>query len=361
MEDSDNKNVWRYFPKVELHRHLEGTFELKTLFHIAVKNKLPVPSDLETFKQFFQFPKDSKPDFQLFLSKFKNDWYRSYEDVYSITYESVKTLIDDGIFYIELRFNPEHFAAYNDFDRREVIRLIIEAGNKAAGETGVILKYLITFNRGKQEQKDMISLYKKIVDLKISDIVGIDLAGDEQNFRVDLFSELFGIIKEDGRYKTTIHAGEVTPPGEIWSAVALNAARIGHGTATIHDKKLQAYLSEHQIPLEQCITSNYQTGSWSDEKNHPIGTLYRLGVPVTINSDDPTIQDTDLSDDYRKAEKYFNFSVDDFVNLNLTALQAAFLSDAEKTALKAEYLKAVDGFKKKFITPERVSSNYSTK
>jgi adenosine deaminase len=356
MKKPENKNIWRYFPKVELHRHLEGTFELKTLFTIAAKNRLPVPADFPTFKRFFQFPKDSKPDFQLFLSKFKNDWYRSYDDVYSITYESVKTLIDDGIFYIELRFNPEHFAAFNDFDRKEVIRLIIEAGNKAAGETGVVLKYLITFNRGKHAQKDMISLYKKIVDLNYSEIVGIDLAGDEQNFRVDLFSDLFNIIKEDGRYKTTIHAGEVTPSEEIWSAIALHAARIGHGTATIHDKKLQAYLTEHEIPLEQCITSNYQTGSWGDEKNHPIGKLFRLGVPVTINSDDPTIQDTDLSDDYAKAEKYFNFTVDDFVKLNLTALKSAFLTDTEKNSLMISYLTAVDGFKKEFSAAERVSS-----
>ncbi|MFZ5980772.1 MAG: adenosine deaminase, partial [Candidatus Zixiibacteriota bacterium] len=306
MQDSENKNVWNHFPKIELHRHLEGTFELKTLFHIATKNNLDVPGDLDTFKNFFQFPKDSKPDFQLFLSKFKNDWYRSLDDVYSITYESVKTFKDDGLFYIELRFNPEHFAAYNNFDRREIIKLIIEASNKASRETGVLVKYLITFNRGKQEQKDMIALYRTIRDLDIGDIVGIDLAGDEQNFRVDLFADLFEIIKNDGRYKTTIHAGEVTPSSEIWSAVKLHASRIGHGTATIHDPKLQDFLKEHRIPLEQCITSNYQTGSWSDEKNHPLGRLYRLGVPVTINSDDPTIQDTDLSDDYVKAAGYFN-------------------------------------------------------
>lgn len=356
MHDSDIKNLWRSFPKVELHRHLEGTFKLKTLFQIAKKNKLDVPGDFETFQKFFQFPKDSKPDFQLFLSKFKNNWYRSYEDVYTITYESVKTFRDDGLHYIELRFNPEHFAMFNNFDRQEVTRLIIDAGNKAAAETGVKIKYLITFNRGQHEEKYLISLYKKMVDLNRPEIVGIDLAGDEQNYRVDLFSNLFHIIKEDGRYKTTIHAGEVTPPDEVWSAIKLHASRIGHGTAAIHDVKLQAYLKEHRIPLELCITSNYQTGSWSDEKNHPIGRLYRLGVPVTINSDDPTIQDTDLSDDYHKAAKYFTLTMDDFVNLNMTAIEACFLPVPERETLKNDYLRAVGEFKKTYYSPARIAA-----
>ena len=342
---TQEKSRWKLFPKIELHRHLEGTFDLKTLFRISQKNKLAVPGDYETFKNFFQFPKDSKPDFQLFLSKFKNDWYRTHEDIYDITYESVKNFTADGLYYLELRFNPEHFAAFNNFDRMEVIKIVCEAGNKAARETGLRLKYLITFNRGKHEQKDIINLYRKIAAANPPDIVGIDLAGDEEHFRVDLFSKLFQIIKDDKKYRCTIHAGEVTPSSEIWAAIKLNALRIGHGTATIHDAKLQDYLKEHRIALEQCITSNYQTGSWPDEKNHPLGRLFRSGVPVTINSDDPTIQDTDLSDDYAKAAEYFTFSKEDFVNLNLTAIETCFLPDQEKNRLKMDYLEAVRSFK----------------
>ena len=177
------------------------------------------------------------------------------------------------------------------------------------------------------------------------DIVGIDLAGDEVNYPVKLFPKFFSFVKSDGLYKTTIHAGEVTPASEIWEAIKLHAARIGHGTAAINDQELQNCLKENSIALEQCITSNYQTGSWPDEKTHPINTLYRLGVPVTLNSDDPTIQDTDLSDDYAKAESHFAFTLNDFVNLNLTAIRNTFLTDKEKQTLENEYLQAVGDFK----------------
>jgi adenosine deaminase len=352
MQTAETKNVWNRFPKIELHRHLEGAFELETLFRIARKNKLDVPRAFSDFKKAFQFPKDSQPDFHLFLSKFKQNWYRSLDDVYDLAYESVKTFKNDGLFYVELRFNPESFALFNNFDREEVTKLVIDAGNRAAAETGLKLKYLITFNRGQRDEDYFISLYNKIRALDKPEIVGVDLAGDEVNYPVKLFSKLFTRINQDGRFKSTIHAGEVTPASEVWEAITLHASRIGHGTSTVHDPKLQDYLKEHKIALEQCITSNYQTGSWPDEKTHPVNTLYQLGVPVTLNSDDPTIQDTDLSEDYAKAEKNFGLVLNDFVNLNMTAIQSSFVSDDEKETLQNDYLEAVGGFKDSIHNPK---------
>jgi adenosine deaminase len=352
MQTSEPKNLWSKFPKIELHRHLEGAFDLKTLFKIAQKNKLDVPADFPAFKDAFQFPKDSGPDFHLFLSKFKNNWYRSLEDIYTITYESVKAFKKDNLFYIELRFNPESFAIFNNFDREEVTKLVLAAGNKAALEIGLKIKYLITFNRGQRDIDYFLSLYEKLLVINKPEIVGVDLAGDEVNYPVKLFTKLFTAIRGDKRYKTTIHAGEVTPPSEIWEAIKLNAARIGHGTTTIQDPKLQDYLTENQIALEQCITSNYQTGSWRDSKTHPINPLYHKKVPVTINSDDPSIQNTELSEDYEKAEKLFGFTLNDFVNLNLTAISASFTTASEKETLQNEYLGAVGAFKEDLSLPK---------
>ncbi len=344
-----DKSVMKQFPKVELHRHLEGTFPVDRLFELSEKNKLGRPHDMDSFKKEVQFPKDSEPDFLKFLEKFNNDWYRSHEDVYFITYHSVKQLPEDGIFYIELRFSPEHFAELNDFNREEITKLIIEAGNKAAKEEGIIIKYLLTFNRNKQKEEEMIELYDQLKKLDLKDIVGIDLAGDEIHFPPEMFKKFFTRIHSDGVYGSTVHAGEVTNPDQIWYAInELNADRIGHGTVSIRDKKLQEFLKEKQIALEQCITSNYQTGSWKDEHNHPLGKLYRRGVPVTINSDDPFIQDTDLTDDYIKSVKYFDLNVDDLVSLNMTALKAAFLGNQQKKKIMKRYLEEVEVFKKRY-------------
>jgi adenosine deaminase len=342
------KSIMKSFPKAELHRHLEGTFPVRKLFKLAQSNKLDTPKDFETFKKQVQFPKNSTPDFLTFLAKFKNDWYRSYDDVYFITYHSVKSFKTDGLFYIELRFSPEHFAEVNNFSREDITKLIIEAGNKAAEETGIFIKYLLTFNRNKQSQEDMIELYDRLKKLDLDEIVGIDLAGDEIHYPPELFKDFFSKIRSDSQYGSTIHAGEVTDPEQIWVAIKeLNADRIGHGTVSIRDEGLQDYLKKEQIVLEQCITSNYQTGAWEDEKNHPLGELYKRGVPVTINSDDPFIQDTDLTDDYIKAIRYFDLSLEDLIKLNLTALKATFLPETERSKLIKTYLQRVEEFKSK--------------
>lgn len=341
-----DKTIMRGFPKAELHRHLEGTFALETLHAISVKNELPLPQDFEAFKREVQFPKDSEPDFLKFLSKFKNDWYRSMEDVERITYDSVKEFAEDGLFYIEVRFSPEHFAYYNNFDRREITKLITAAGNAAAKEINCDVRYLITFNRMKQHQREMTELYRELLRMELPEIVGVDLAGDEINYPPELFTEFFSEVNRDGIYRSTIHAGEVSGPDQIWRSLkSLGAARIGHGTSIVDDPELQRFVAEKNIVLEQCITSNYQTGSWVDERNHPLGRLYHAGVPVSINSDDPFIQDSDLTDDYIKAVDYFHLSIDDLIKLNEITINGAFVSDEDRRRLLDEFHARVQQFR----------------
>lgn len=334
------------FPKVELHRHLEGTFALATLHRVAMRNGLDVPSEFNAFCELVQFPIDSEPDFLKFLSLFRNTWYRSLDDVTEIVHDSVAEMANDGIFYIELRFSPEHFAYHNGFDRVETTRAVIAAAEAAARSAGFDIRFLITFNRSKQTQDEMAQLYRALRDMEEERIVGIDLAGDELNYPPELFTRFFREIREDGVFRSTIHAGEVTPSWQIWSAIKdLGADRIGHGVAAIKDAELQKYLSDHAIALEQCMTSNYQTGSWADERNHPLGRLHRAGIPVTINSDDPSIQNATLTRDYVKAAEYFALSIEDLVALNQRAIDAAFLTVPEQRELTARYRTAVAAFR----------------
>jgi len=344
-----DKSILKSFPKVEFHRHLEGTFSIEKLFEISIKNGLDIPKDYKVFKKQFQFPKNAEPDFFTFISKFNDNWFRSLEDIYSVTYYSVKNFKNDGIFYIELRFSPHYFARFNHFDRKEVTRVLIEAANKAAPEINIEIRFLITFSRRSQTPNEMIELYDQISSLNLNEIVGVDLASYEKNYPPKKFISVFNKIIKENNYKATIHAGEVTPPDYIWSAIKdLNASRIGHGTSVIYDKKLQKYIKNHNIALEQCITSNYLTGSWVNEENHPFGKLFKKGIPVMLNSDDPSIQDSDLTDDYLKAIRYFDLTLDDLIKMNKTAIDSAFLPEKDKHNLHTKYLKQVNSFKEKY-------------
>lgn len=151
----------------------------------------------------------------------------------------------------------------------------------------------------------MAGLYRAIHDIEHPRIVGVDLPGDEVHSPPEHFGDFFREINADSVYRGTIHAEEVIPASQIWNVLRdLGACRIGHGLGRIADSELQHFLADNDIVLEQCIAHDYQTGSWANERHHPLGTLYRAGVPVTTNSDDRTIQNVTLTDHYLKAIEY---------------------------------------------------------
>ncbi len=341
-----DRTILTELPKIEVHRHLEGTFPIESLFRMAIKNELDVPKDLDSFKKAFQFPKDHEPDFLLFLSKFKKFWYKSMEDVAGIAYDSVKSFADDGLHYIELRFNPLHFTELTGLDPREVTKTIIDSSDSAAAEINLEIRYLLTFNRSVQTASEMLQTYKELHDVDLTKVVGIDLAGDEINYPPEMFPEFFDIVKKDDRFGIDIHAGEVTDSKNMWVSIKqLHADRIGHGVAAFNDPEIQKFLKEKKIFLAQCITSNYQTGAWKDESTHPMKPLSEAGVPVTIASDDPTIQDSLLIDDYEKAVSNFGWTVEDLIESNLKSVEGCFLSAREKENLTLSYTRAVEGFR----------------
>ncbi len=338
-------DVMNIFPKVELHRHIEGSFDVPTLFDISKKNNIDAPKNFEEFEESVRFPKNHPPDFKIFLSKFRSDWYRDFEDIEKLIYKSVCDFKKENIHYIELRFSPEHFANFNDFDRIDVCKALINSSNQAAKENDFEIKYLITFNRNKQTADEMLSLYKKISEANLLDIVGYDLAGDELLNPAEEFQSLFDTIKKDGHAGITIHAGEVTPPEQIWAAIQkLHAQRIGHGTAAIKDEKLQKELIDKQICLEQCPVSNYFTGSWVDTPLHPFKQLDDAGVFVTLNSDDPTIQNTNLTDDFIAAVRFYGQALEGLTRLNVRSLVASFVTDEVKQNLISSYKEKVQAF-----------------
>ncbi len=339
------REVMEKFPKIELHRHIEGSFHLETLYKVAKRNNISVPDTFEGFVETAQFPKNHKPDFALFLSKFRNDWYRNYKDIEEIIYSSVYNFKQENLFFLELRFSPEHFCLENDFDRVEVTKLILDTAKQAAKDIDLKIAFLVTLNRNKQKQEEMLALYNKIIEAGFDDIVGFDLAGNEEWNPAEEFVDLFAQIHKEKKIGITIHAGEVTSPDQIWKAIdLLHATRVGHGTNSIQDKKLQEALKERNIYLEQCPVSNYYTGSWVDTPTHPFKELNENGVKVTINSDDPTIQNANLIDDFITAIKYYGINFESLKDLNLRCLEGSFISSETKKMYKEEYEKRIQAF-----------------
>ena len=104
----DIRSVLAAWPKIDLHRHLEGSLRLSTLSEIAQEHGVDLPSwELEELRPYVQII-DDPPDFQGFLSKFKllRRFYSTREAVIRVAYEAVADAAADNIKYLELRFNP---------------------------------------------------------------------------------------------------------------------------------------------------------------------------------------------------------------------------------------------------------------
>jgi len=58
---------------------------------------------------------------------------------------------------------------------------------------------------------------------------------------------------------------------------------------------------------------------------------------VTVNSDDPPMFGTTLTDEYRFLARHHGYGANDLERLSLNAVRAAFLPDTEKARLLAEF------------------------
>lgn len=339
-------------PKIDLHRHLEGSLRLSTLAEIAHQNGVDLPSlSLEELRPFVQVVDEEPPDFLSFLAKFKllRRFYSSREAVMRVAYEAVADAAADNIYYLELRFNPVAQAFNQGFSFEEVVDWVIEATNKAQSDYAIQVRLIIQV--GRHEPQYARHLAEIAVDRRDAGIVALDLAGDEINYPVTEFVDVFRWVKNHGLH-ITVHAAEAGPADNIREAVdLLGAERIGHGVRAQENIAMLDLLCKRQIPLEMCPTSNLQTGIIPKLVQHPLYAYHQLGIPITVNTDDPSICNTTLTDEFLVAHRTIGAPVRDLLQMTITAAEAAFLPDPEKKRLVDWFTKALNNSAVPTTTP----------
>ncbi|NJL95580.1 MAG: hypothetical protein HC915_18555 [Anaerolineae bacterium] len=88
-----------------------------------------------------------------------------------------------------------------------------------------------------------------------------------------------------------------------------------------------------RVVFEVCPTSNLQSGVVGFVGQHPVLDLRYLNIPITINTDDPTISNTTLTDEYALAVQGLGLDLHDLREMVINAARAAFLPEPEKQAL----------------------------
>ena len=336
---NSNEELYRslkVLPKIDLHRHLEGSLRLSTMAEIAQEYQLELPGyKIDQFRHLVQVMPSDRSTATAFLSKFKTlrHFYRSREIIDRIAYEAVADAASENITYLELRFTPIALAREGRFSLGEVTDWVISAVKRAEHDYPLItVRLLISMNR-----HESVDLGEKCVDVAIPrmerGVAGVDLAGAEDRFPGAPFAPVFRRAREAG-LSVTIHAGEWAGPESVREAITtLRAMRLGHGVRAVQDKALLAELRDKQIAFEVCLTSNRQSGVTPKLDQHPLRELYRAGELTTINTDDPSLSGINLTDEYVVAIDQLGFTLDDVKQHILNAARASFLAPKDREAL----------------------------
>ncbi len=327
-------NTFRALPKVELHRHLEGSLRLDTMLDIASKHGITIPADVLRLSTLVQIQEEDKFTFQNFLAKFNTLrlFYRSPEVIHRITREAVEDAAKDNVRYMELRFTPVALSRAERFPLHDVIDWVISSAKEASEKHGVIVRLIASVNR--HESADIAEQVAWLATEHINDgIVAMDLAGNEADFPSQPFYGIFKEAKQAGLH-VTIHAGEWGPAYNVREAIEeIGAERIGHGVRVMEDESIVSLARERQTAFEVCITSNYQSGVFESLETHPLMQMLDAGLNVTINTDDPSISRITLSHEYYAACEDLKMPQNSLKQRIVAAARASFIGESEKEKL----------------------------
>ncbi|QGV78227.1 adenosine deaminase [Streptomyces ficellus] len=319
-------------PKAELHVHHVGSASPRIVAELAARHPdSKVPTDPEALVDYFTFT-----DFAHFIEVYLSvvDLVRTPEDVRLLTYEVARDMARQQIRYAELTITP-FSSTRRGIDEKAFMAAIEDARVAAERELGVILRWCfdIPGEAGLEAAEETARL---AVDLRPEGLVSFGLGGPEIGVPRPQFKPYFDRAIAAG-LRSVPHAGETTGPETVWDALReLGAERIGHGTSSVRDPELLAYLAEHRIALEVCPTSNIATRAVANIDEHPVKEMVAAGVLVTINSDDPPMFGTDLNHEYGVAARLLGLDERGVAELAKNAVEASFLDPAGKARIAAE-------------------------
>jgi adenosine deaminase len=308
----------RSLPKIDLHRHLEGSVRFETFVELAREVRIDL-STRELRRRTTM--RGERPGFARFLSKFElyRGLYPSREWIERVAFEAAEDAKKDGVVYLELRFSPTHFGRRLKAKGEDVAGWVAKGARRA----GIDLSLVATFGREfGPEGNGPTTRAVEGTDF----FSGLDLAGDESVSAMPFLS-LFKRLK----LPVTVHAGEAGAATNVREAVErFGARRIGHGVRILHDPAFAKRCGS--VTFEVCPTSEIHTGAAPSWRRHPVKRMVEAGLRVTLNSDDPSISEITLGGEIRSCLRA-GLSPSDIKKSMARAAEAAFLPASRRREL----------------------------
>jgi adenosine deaminase len=332
----------RALPKVELHRHLDGSVRISTMLDIARKNGLDLGA--RSVGELAGLATITSPldDLAAVLGRFTllQKTLCSFEAISRVAFENVEDAWRDGVVAAELRFAPAFIAAGKRLEYQEIVEAVVDGALRGAKRFPVEVALIGILPRSRpladNERATRELLHYRASGRRGAELIrGFDLADQEDAFDPLPLVPLVESAREAG-LGITVHSGENTGPEFVRRTLeTFRPRRIGHGIRAWGDPDLLQALRERDVLLEVCPTSNWLTRSVASLEEHPLPRLLRAGVPVSLNSDDPHLMAIDLVHEYEVCERLYGFGLEEFRAMNRAALAHSFLADDAKRRAEA--------------------------
>ncbi|MGO4200487.1 adenosine deaminase [Rhodococcus sp. TAF43] len=315
-------------PFAELHMHIEGALGPELIFALAERNRMHLPYvDLADLESRYEFT-----DLQSFLDLYYANMavLRTAEDFADLTRDYLRRAAAAGVRHAEIFFDPQAHVS-RGVPLQVVLDGILDALAASEREFGVSSGLIAAFLRD-QPVHDAEEVLAEILRLQ-APIIGVGLDSAEVGYPPTLFEDVFAHARAEGLH-VVAHAGEEGPPEYIWQALdLLGAERIDHGVRCLEDQALVQRLVDEEIPLTVCPLSNVRLRVVDTIAEHPLRTMLRAGLRVTVNSDDPAYFGGDVGENFAQLRAGIGLTDDEVETLARNSIEASFASPARKAEL----------------------------
>lgn len=312
--------------KVELHLHLDCS-----LSYDVVK-KLDPSITLQAYRENFIAPAKCT-NLADFLTRAPQGitLMQTEHQLKLVVADLFHQLQQDNVLYVEIRFAPL-LHTERGLAAHEVVAIVEAATAAAVDATGIEARLILCTLRHFSAHQSLETA-QLVEQFRGTRVVALDIAGDEAGFPITTHVAAFRYARERNIPRTA-HAGEASGPESVWETLQqLAPSRLGHGVRSIEDPALVEHLRQHNIHLEICPTCNVQIDIYPNYADHPIDRLYRAGISLNVNTDARTITNITLKEEYKRLQRVFGWEREHFLQCNLRALQAAFISDDLRSQL----------------------------
>jgi adenosine deaminase len=337
MLSDDMRSFIEGLPKAELHVHIEGTVGSRAP-QLAARNGIDYPfktvKEVEKALNNRAFGLESFLDLHYLLVSV----IKTKEDFYELTYEFLRKCSENNVVYVEIKFDPQYHTEKGiKFDA--IIKGIDEGRKCGYRDFGVEANLIMCINRERTVESAWEMVEKAYPYRHL--ITGLGLDSYEKNNPPSKYTGVYEKAREQG-YRVTAHCDvdQEDSVKHIWQCInLLKTKRIDHGVNCIEDLDLVEELIKQGITLTVCPTWRNPYSSPRDLER--IRKMYKLGLNVTMNSDDPA----EFNSGYMNqlligAVKGSGYTKEDLLKLMKNAFKGSWLPQEKKN----DYLKILNNY-----------------